>query len=380
MVSSNHLQKHNPPCVWVCAAGTGGHIFPGLAVAEILRANGHPIYWIGTPQGMEQRLVEERQFPLLTIDFSGLRGKGVGSWLSLPWRLMKAIVQMRRYLHDHPPALILAMGGYIIVPTILANRLFSHAKVVIHEQNRLAGTANRKMSRFADKVLCGFSGALPQSQAVGNPIHPHFFNQLAPADRYSQRALKQMPLRIVIMGGSLGAKAINQLMPKALALWAAKNTDTLSILHQCGRGQEAVTRSLYEATNLGKQVEWVVEPFINDVATVLAACDLVIARAGAQTVSEIAAIGVAALFIPFPFAIDDHQTHNARYLSDSGAALLMPQSSLTPEKMATFLMGLDRTSLMSMAEKSHGFAMRSAAEKVAQIINDCIESAEKPLS
>jgi UDP-N-acetylglucosamine--N-acetylmuramyl-(pentapeptide) pyrophosphoryl-undecaprenol N-acetylglucosamine transferase len=362
----------------VVAAGTGGHIMPGLAVAREFLERGMSVTWVGTPQGMEHSLVPASfpTMPIAVISFGGIRGKHWYTWLALPWRLIRAVVQSYALLHKSAPSVILAMGGYLTVPVVLANRLhglFSpRAKVIIHEQNRLAGSANRFMARLADTVLCGFDGAITPSVTVGNPLNASFFNASPPTTRYASRT--NTPMQLLVMGGSLGAQAINLLMPQALALLAKRRPETAwKVTHQSGNNLLVDTLSAYEQAQIPPSIQWEVVPFIQDVAVAMENADVVVCRAGAQTVQEIAAVGVAALMVPLPWAIDDHQTHNARYLSEQGAGTLIPQAELSADRLAQWFATINRTALLAQAVKAKALAKPNAAKKVAEIVIELLE-------
>lgn len=362
----------SPPLVLIAAAGTGGHIFPGIAFAQALERRGAMIHWLGTPHGMEKALVARQGYPLATLDFSGFRGKSWRAMLLMPLRLMGASLLAVRLLGKLQPSLIIGMGGYITVPLIIANRWRSlwGAKIpaIVHEQNALAGTANRWLARWVDRRLCGFANALPDSLAVGNPVNPAFFQYPAPALRYRQRIEQQRPLSVVVMGGSLGAQALNRLVPEAILIWAKAHPQaTLRLTHQCGHKLIEESLQHYRAQNLPPTIQWQVTPFIDNVSECLSDADLLICRAGAQTVSEVAAIGIAALFVPLPWAIDDHQSHNARFLTERGGGTLMPQSALSAQSLADWLSTHTREHWMAQAIAAHQCALAHADEQCAQI-------------
>ena len=323
----------------VMAGGTGGHIFPGLAVAQALRERGWRVHWLGAPDSMESRLVPARGFALETIAFSGVRGKGLKTLALLPLRLARALVQSAHVLRRVRPDVVLGFGGYISLPAGLMAALL-RIPLVLHEQNSVAGAANRVLSRLAKRVFCAFPGALPSGHYVGNPLRTEFLNQAAPEQRFASRT---GPLQVLVVGGSLGARALNTVVPQALALIPAAQRPV--VLHQSGEKQMDELRANYTAAG----VEASLTPFIDNTAQAFADADLVLCRAGASTVTEIAAVGAAALFVPFPFAVDDHQTHNARFLVDQGAGTLVNQAALTPEFLADWLQRCDRTLLLQHA-------------------------------
>ena len=323
----------------VMAGGTGGHIFPGLAVAQALRERGWRVHWLGAPDSMESRLVPARGFALETIAFAGVRGKGFKTLALLPLRLARALMQSAHVLRRVRPDVVLGFGGYISLPAGLMAALL-RIPLVLHEQNSVAGAANRVLSRLAKRVFCAFPGALPSGHYVGNPLRTEFLNQAAPEQRFASRT---GPLQVLVVGGSLGARALNTVVPQALALIPAAQRPV--VLHQSGEKQMDELRANYTAAD----VEASLTPFIDNTAQAFADADLVLCRAGASTVTEIAAVGAAALFVPFPFAVDDHQTHNARFLVDQGAGTLVNQAALTPAFLADWLQRCDRTQLLQHA-------------------------------
>lgn len=351
------------PCALVMAGGTGGHIFPGLAVAEALRSRGWRVHWLGAPGSMESRLVPPRGFPLETIDFGGLRGKGLLTKLLLPLNLLRAFWQSIQVVRRVQPDVLVGLGGYITFPGGMMGVLLGKP-LVLHEQNSIAGLANKVLAEVADRRFCAFPDALAKAEWVGNPLREAFLVQGAPADRFEGRS---GPLQLLVVGGSLGAQALNRIVPKALAL--IPEAQRPKVVHQSGEKQIDELRANYAAA--GVQAE--LTPFIDDTAAACAMADLVIARAGASTVTELAAVGAASVLVPFPAAVDDHQTHNARFLVDAGAAWLEPQAGLTPEKLAALLMGLDRARLLAMATKARAVARTGAVEAV---VGACIELAK----
>lgn len=344
----------------VMAGGTGGHVFPGLAVARALRDEGWRVVWLGNRTGMEATLVPKHDIPMEYIQFGGLRGKGLLTKLLLPLNLLRAFWQSIGALRRVKPDVVLGMGGYITFPAGMMASLLGRP-LVLHEQNSIAGLANRVLARVADRVLCAFPNALAGAEWVGNPIRADLATLASPQTRYAERT---GPLRVLVVGGSLGAAALNDVVPKALALLPA---DTRPIvIHQAGAKQIDTLRANYAAAGIDDAHAQPV-PFIDDMAAAYAHADLVICRAGAMTVSEVAAAGVAALFVPFPHAVDDHQTTNARFLSERGAALLVPQQELSPASLADTLASLTRAQLADMAAKAREQARPEAAERVADV-------------
>lgn len=349
--------------ILIMAGGTGGHIMPGLAVAHYLRAQGWRVYWLGHPEKMEGGLVTEHGFPLLPLRFSGLRGKGLEALVKLPFRLLQACLQARKAIKQCQPDVVLGMGGYVAFPGGVMAKL-AGIPVVIHEQNAIGGTANRYLAKIAAQTLVGFPGALSGAVMVGNPVRAAFTTKAPPAQRYAKRT---GPLRVLVVGGSLGAAPLNKVVPEAMAQIPLAQRPILT--HQTGNSHVHTVQQAYQALN----VEANAVSFIDDMAETMAQMDVVLCRAGAMTVAEVAAVGVAALFVPLPHAIDDHQTANARYLSDCDAAWLKPQTELSAEWLAQWLQELDREKLMQMAVHAQQHAQIEATEEIA---NTCIRLAK----
>ena len=331
-------------CALIMAGGTGGHIFPGLAVAEALRDKGWRVHWLGgkgsaANPSMESQLVPPRGFAFETIDFSGVRGKGVVTLAILPLRLLIAFWQSIQVLRRVKPHVVIGLGGYIAFPAGMMAVLLGKP-LVLHEQNSVAGMVNKILAQLADRVFTAFPGALKNAQWVGNPLRRAFAQQADPAARFADRS---GPLRLLVVGGSLGAKALNSIVPQALALIPPEQRPIVT--HQSGAKQIEELRANYAAAGVSATLT----PFIDDTATAFADADLIVCRAGASTVTEIAAIGAAALFVPFPSAVDDHQTSNARFLVEQGAGLQIVQSDLTPHKLAKLLQKTERTTLLDIA-------------------------------
>ncbi|MDH1902685.1 undecaprenyldiphospho-muramoylpentapeptide beta-N-acetylglucosaminyltransferase [Comamonas aquatica] len=326
----------------VMAGGTGGHIFPALAVAHALREQGWRVHWLGAPGSMEERLVPPQGFPLETIDFAGVRGKGLLTLALLPLRLLKAFAQALSVVRRVKPDVVIGLGGYISFPggmmAVLAGK-----PLILHEQNSVAGMANKVLASVADKVFAAFPNALPKAQWVGNPLRQAFLQQPEPAERFAGRS---GPLKVLVVGGSLGAKALNDIVPQAVALLPAEARP--QVVHQSGAKQIDALRANYAA--VGVQAE--LTPFIEDTAQAFADADLVICRAGASTVTELAAVGVAAIYVPFPHAVDDHQTTNAHFMVDAGGGWLMPQPALNAQKLAEMLQNMQRSTLLNVALKA----------------------------
>ncbi len=349
--------------IMIMAGGTGGHVFPGLAVADRLREAGWRVVWMGAPSGMEARLVPARGYDMAWVKFSGVRGKGPATLALLPLRLIFAFWQSLRALFALRPDVVLGMGGYVAFPGGMMASLLGRP-LVIHEQNSVAGMTNRILARLADRVLAGFPGALPNATVTGNPVRADIAALPSPGARYAARS---GPLRLLVLGGSLGAQALNETVPRALALLA--DGARLRVMHQSGTRHIEGLKSAYRSA--GVPAETVA--FIDNMACAYADADLVVCRAGASTIAELAAAGVASILVPFPHAVDDHQTTNARFLADRGAAMLLPQTLLTPERLAGMLRGLDRAGLMDIAQKARALAAPDATRAVADI---CAELAK----
>jgi UDP-N-acetylglucosamine--N-acetylmuramyl-(pentapeptide) pyrophosphoryl-undecaprenol N-acetylglucosamine transferase len=349
------------PSILVMAGGTGGHIFPGLAVAEYLRLCGWKVSWLGNQSGMEYRLVNACNFPFEAVDFGGLRGKGIKAKLMLPLNLARASYQSWKIMRRLNPKVVLGMGGYITFPGGLMAKLLKKP-LVLHEANSVAGSANLALSKIAMRTLTGFPDVMAKAEWVGNPIRAEFEMMTAPATRYEERT---GPLSILVVGGSLGAAALNEAIPAALALM--DESARPQVIHQAGDKHIAELQKRYLELGIGADIR----PFIDDMPAAYAQADLVICRSGAMTVSEIAACGVASCLIPFPYAIDDHQTANARFLSDADAAILLPQTDLNPQDLATMIQNFSRRDLRVMAERAHALAKQRATQRVAEICADC---------
>jgi len=353
--------------ILIMAGGTGGHVFPGLAVADAMRERAWNVVWLGNPGGMEATLVPRHGIPMQWVRFGGLRGKGIVTKLMLPLNLARACWQSLRALRAVRPSVVLGMGGYVAFPGGMMAALL-RTPLVVHEQNSVAGLTNRVLARVADRVLVAFPDALAGAQWSGNPVRADVARLAPPAQRYAGR---EGPLRLLVVGGSLGAQALNAVVPKALALLPADRRPV--VVHQSGRRHLADLQAAYR--DAGVEAEAV--EFIDDMAAAYACADLVVCRAGAMTVAEVAAAGVASLFVPFPHAVDDHQSANARFLSERDAGLLVPQAELTPEALAGVLAGLDRPRLQALAERARAFARPDAAAQVADVCEAVARSGPK---
>ena len=344
--------------IMIMAGGTGGHIFPALSVAEYLQAQGWKIVWLGTKAGMESTLVTPRGYAMEWIGMTGVRGKGMLRLALLPVQMLIAFWQSSRAIFTHRPDVVLGMGGYVSFPGGMMASLFNRP-LAIHEQNSIAGLANRVLAKLADRVLAGFPGAFGTSAAViwtGNPVRDEIAQLAAPEQRYRARS---GPLRLTVIGGSLGAQALNETVPQALALLPA--AERPQVTHQSGGNHLADVTANYQRAG----VTATLVPFIADMAAQYAESDLMVCRAGASTVAELAAAGIASVLVPFPHAVDDHQTHNARFLSERGAAVFVLQHELTPRKLADLLGGFTRETLLDMARKARGVAKPDATRTVA---------------
>lgn len=345
--------------VLVMAGGTGGHVFPALAVARVLRARGWQVAWLGTQNGIESRVVPANAIPLHCITAVGLRGKGLAKLLAAPWHLLRAQWQSLQLFREYRPDVVLGMGGFAAGPGGLSAFLL-RTPLVIHEQNAVAGTTNRLLSRLATRVLSAFPGVFVRGEVVGNPVRAEIA-ALAAAMKTASRA--DMPLRLLVLGGSQGARALNTLLPQALA--ALPEALRPEVFHQAGASLLEETRENYHRAGVTAHID----AFVDDMAAMYRWADLAVCRAGAMTVSELACAQLPALLVPFPFAIDDHQTANARWLVDAGAARLFAQDTLDASHLAQCLRELidDRTVLQAMAEAMRQLARPESAEAVADI-------------
>ena len=354
-------------CALILAGGTGGHIFPGLAVAEALRERGWRVHWLGgkgslASPSMESQLVPPRGFSFESIDFAGVRGKAFSTLVFLPLRLLKAFWQSILVIRRVRPDVVLGLGGYIAFPAGLMGVLLGKP-LVLHEQNAVAGLVNRVLATVADRIFTAFPDVLKNGQWVGNPLRPAFTSQAGPVERFAGRS---GPLRLLVVGGSLGARALNTIVPQALALIPAELRP--QVTHQSGATQIGELRANYQAAG----VDATLTPFIEDTASAFADADLVICRAGASTVTEIAAVGAAALFVPFPSAVDDHQTLNAQFLVERGAGWLVQQRDLTPWMLATMLQKTERVALINRALQAKNM---QKTEATARVVAACEELA-----
>jgi UDP-N-acetylglucosamine--N-acetylmuramyl-(pentapeptide) pyrophosphoryl-undecaprenol N-acetylglucosamine transferase len=348
----------------VMAGGTGGHVYPALAVADALRARGWEVFWLGTRQGLEARVVPKAGIAMAWVSMGGMRGKSLSRKLLLPLLLLIAFGQSLRAILQRRPDVVLGMGGYTAFPGGMMASLLNKP-LVIHEQNSVGGLTNRVLACLADRVLTAFPQAFQgekdkpipcrevATEWVGNPVRTDI--------AATRRVEHSGPLHLLVVGGSLGASALNELIPKALALLPAAQRPR--VLHQSGRQHLDILRANYAAAG----VEAEVRDYIENMAAAYQTSDFAICRAGAMTVAELACAGVPAVLVPFPFAVDDHQTGNAEFLSQAGAAWLMQQKELSAEKLAALIGGLDRATLAAMSERARALAKPDATARVADI-------------
>lgn len=338
------------------AGGTGGHVFPAIAVAQELQQQGWEICWLGTKDRMEADLVPKHGIPIEFIQISGLKGKGIKALLTVPFVILKAVLQARKIIKKFKPNAVLGMGGYVSGPGGIAAKLCG-VPVILHEQNAVAGLTNKWLSKIARRVLQAFPNAFPDAEVAGNPVRQDLFDITAPEQRFAERT---MPINILVMGGSQGALVINQTVPEV----AKKLGNQIFISHQVGKGKLSDVEEVYQSTQNG-----VASEFIDDMKAAYEWADLVICRSGALTVCEIAAAGLPAIFVPFQHK-DRQQFLNAEYLVDAGAAYVIEQPDFTPEKLLSVLEPLieDRQKLTEMAVKARAKATPTAAKRVAEVI------------
>ncbi len=358
----NGNSKPSGQSVLIMAGGTGGHIYPGLAVAAVLEGQGVAVHWLGARGGMECQKVPQAGIALQTVEIGGLRGKGLVSWLTAPLQLARAVFHAFKIVGQMRPACALSFGGYAAGPGGLAARLRG-VPLLVHEQNRICGLTNRVLAHLATSVMQAFPGTWSESlQPVtcGNPVRSDVVGLPPPEERLAHRS---GPLRVLVTGGSQGARALNEILPEALGMLAP--TARPQVRHQAGSGAATITGQRYREQ--GMDVE-VIE-FIDDISASYAWADLVICRAGALTVSELAAAGIGAILVPYPFAVDDHQTRNAAFLCEVGAALIVQESELDAASLAGLIgeLSVDRSRLRSMASAARSVAVPDSASKVAEI-------------
>ena len=350
--------------ILIMAGGTGGHIFPGIAVGQALRERGIEVVWLGGKTGLEGRIVPEAGFELETLDFSGVRGKGILTLALAPLRLLRAVLAAYRILRRRHPVSVLSMGGYAAAPGGIAAWL-ARIPIVVHEQNRVPGMTNRLLARFAERRLAGFADSFAAAEWVGNPVRESITTLPTPQQRMSGR---EGPVRILVLGGSQGAQSLNTMLPDIIQ--RRGDRVPLQVRHQSGVRHLEKTRAAYAEA----QIDVSVEAFVDDMAAAYAWADIVICRAGALTIAELCAAGVASLLVPFPHAVDDHQTRNAEVLVDAGAAQLVAEGEGFIERIGARLDELDsdRSRLLKMAMAARGLARPNAVARIADI---CIEVA-----
>jgi UDP-N-acetylglucosamine--N-acetylmuramyl-(pentapeptide) pyrophosphoryl-undecaprenol N-acetylglucosamine transferase len=353
--------------VLIMAGGTGGHIFPGLAVAEVLRKKNVAVRWLGAEGGMETRTVADAGIDLDVVAITGLRGKGLMRWVRMPLMLFKAVWQARRLLEANRPGCAISFGGYAAAPGGIA-AWTKGIPLLVHEQNRIPGLTNRLLSRFSRKILQGFPATFPENMSAidsGNPVRQEVAALQEPKERLAGRT---SPVRVLVTGGSQGAQILNLVVPGAMKLLPSGLA--IEIRHQAGAKRVEEALNAYKTAG----VEAEVKPFIDDMAEAYAWADLVICRSGALTVAELAAAGVASVLVPFAAAVDDHQTRNAEYLSSAGAAVILSQATFDPQVLATALQPLvsDRAKLLSMACEARELALPNAAESVVAACSEWV--------
>ncbi len=349
--------------ILIMAGGTGGHLFPAIAIARELQAQGDEILWLGSRGRMEEQLVPKNGFPIEYIKVHGVRRNGLKTKLTAPFMVLRAVCEARRIVKRFKPDAALGMGGYASGPGGVAAWL-SGVPVILHEQNAAAGLTNRLLSKLACRIMLGFPGAFagPKVTVTGNPVRPEIV-----ALHAEQKPPRRGALRVLVVGGSLGARALNGLVPAAAKLF---DKDEIEVTHQCGAGNSAAVRAAYA----GAHVKYEAEDFIDDMAGAYRSHDLIICRAGAGTVSEAACAGIPAIFVPLPSAVDDHQTKNAGFLQKQGAALVCPQSELTPESLAARIRGLLKPGVLEQMRKAAlSCAITDAAAKAAAIVHESIK-------
>ena len=339
----------------VMAGGTGGHVFPAIAVAQFLQKQGWDICWLGTKDRMEAHLVPKHGIPIRFIQISGLRGKGIKALLSAPFAIFRAVLQAKKIIQEEKPDAVLGMGGYVSGPGGIAAKLCG-VPIILHEQNAIAGLTNKWLAKIATRILQAFPSAFPNAEVVGNPVRKDLFKMPYPTLRFAEREEK---LRVLVVGGSQGARVLNHTLPKVVSQLA----DKLDMRHQVGKGAVEEVSKLYGENS--EQVK--ITEFIDDMAEAYAWADVIICRSGALTVCEIAAVGAAAIFVPFQHK-DRQQYLNAKYLADVGAAKIVEQADLTPEILVNYLKNFTRENLLQMAEKAKAMSTPLSAQRVAEVI------------
>ena len=354
---ANLVTQSKSGTLMVMAGGTGGHVYPAMAVADYMQAQGWNIVWLCTEGGMENKLIEDKPYEKAMITMQGVRGKGLAGWLLVPVKLFKASRQSHAAIKQFQPNVVLGMGGFAAFPGGLKAWMMAKP-LVIHEQNSIAGLTNKVLAIFATRVLAAFPSAFGnKATLVGNPVRAEITQLPTPQQRYQQRTGK---LNLLVVGGSLGAQALNEVLPKALANLPK---ETFNVVHQAGEKHITALQANYQAAG----VEADTKAFIQNMSEMYAWADVVICRAGALTIAELACVGVASVLVPFPHAVDDHQTYNAQYLSDAGAAKLIQQTEFNVQKATEILSSLTREICLAMAIKAKALAKPEAASAVAKI-------------
>jgi len=330
----------------VAAAGTGGHIYPGLAISEYFLEQSIPVSWVGTPKGMQNTLVDKYKIPFYSISISGIRGKGLLPWINLPFVLFKSILQSIKVLRAEKPNFVIIMGGYIGIPMAIASKILG-IHLIIHEQNAIPGLSNKVISIFANKIFCGFKNSLKKAKVIGNPVRKTISNISNPQQRFKN---KTGPLKILILGGSLGASTFNSLLPPILNKF---NSEQVSVIHQAGEKHYEELVRTYKSLAIDdaeKNPPWLLrtEKFIYDIEEKYEWADIVIGRSGALTVSEFIEAGIASILIPFPYAVDNHQYHNAKILEDKKSAIIINEKEIN-NKLLQILKKINRKECFLMA-------------------------------
>ena len=363
MMLSSPVTEFGKFTIMIMAGGTGGHVYPAMAVADYLKEQGWKVVWLCTEGGMENRLIEGKGYSKATITMRGVRGKGLLGWLLLPFKLMLAFKQSFSAIRQYQPDVVLGMGGFAAFPGGVIAKLMGKP-LVIHEQNSVAGLTNKMLSLIADKTLAAFPCAFGHKAVlVGNPVRQDITQQALPTARYAAHLGK---LKLLVVGGSLGAAALNEVLPKAIAM--LPESARPEVIHQAGEKHIAALQANYKAAGVSVDAK----AFIHNMAELYAWADIVVCRAGALTIAELACVGVASVLVPFPHAVDDHQTTNAQYLSDAGAAQLIQQSAFNVAKASEVLTNLTREICLYMAINAKKLAKPEATETVAKI---CMELA-----
>ncbi len=357
------MSQASTKTLMIMAGGTGGHVYPAMAVADYLKDQGWNIVWLCTEGGMENRLIEGKGYHKAMMHMQGVRGKGLLGWLLLPLKLAKAFAESRAAIKAYQPDVVLGMGGFAAFPGGVMARLMGKP-LVIHEQNSVAGLTNKVLAKFASRVLAAFPAAFgTKASLVGNPVRVDITELPIPEVRFAGR---QGPLRLLVVGGSLGAQALNEFLPQALATLPEEARPL--VVHQAGVKHIDTLRTHYEQAGVAAETR----AFIEDMADMYSWADFVICRSGALTVAEVSAVGIGALMVPFPFAVDDHQTTNAAYLAEAGAAILLQQKDLSVSGLADILKKLNRETCLNMAQKARALGKPDATANVAAICKELV--------